>query len=70
MANGSPGHPHWWDNAIPLLIVGAGAMTQAPLEHRRYALGGAIICAIAARVALFLWRRSGIEHFTHTLKKK
>lgn len=77
MANGSRGpHHHWWDNAIPLVIVAAGAMgeAQAPLDHQRFALGGFVLCAIAARVVLYMWRRTGVEHFTEhftdTLKRK
>jgi hypothetical protein len=80
MANGSRGphgpHHHWWDNAIPLAIVAAGVMgqAQAPLDHGRFALGGFLLCAIAARIVFYMWRRTGVEHFTErfteTLKRK
>jgi hypothetical protein len=73
MANGSRSpHHHWRDDAIPLVIVAAGLLgqVQAPLEHRRYALGGMILCAIAARIVLYMWRRTGVERFADTLRKK
>lgn len=72
MGNGGPRHHYLFDNAIPLAIIAAGLLgqAQAPLEHRSYALGGILICAIAARIALYMWRRSGVEHFTDTLKRK
>lgn len=57
----------WWENAIPLGILAAGMMVQAPLEQRSYAIVGVVICAIAARVALVMVRRTSAELFRERL---
>ncbi|HEY5899332.1 MAG TPA: hypothetical protein VIV54_17320 [Burkholderiales bacterium] len=60
----------WWENAIPLGILAAGLMVRAPLEQRTYALLGVGICAIAARIALVMGRRTSAELFSNNAKKK
>ncbi len=57
----------WWENAVPLGILAAGMMVQAPLDERSYAIVGVAICAFAARVALVMVRRTSAELFSERL---
>ena len=53
----------WWENVVALGIGLMSLAAPAPLEHHRYAVAGALIIAIVARVALAVWRHTGLPPY-------
>ncbi len=52
-----------WENAVALAIGLLGMSASAPLDRPRYALAGALLSALAARIAIAAWERSGLPPF-------
>jgi hypothetical protein len=59
-----------WENAVALAIGLLGMSASAPLDRPGYALVGALLSAVAARIAIAVWERSGLPPFRKARQSK